>query len=647
MVCSRQSIGWGGLWRLCCLSCQIFGAVRFEPKRSFLDSPRERRCSCAVDFWHIVVKPRRRKTTRTYYRFWKSRWNNESVCDASGLGGFVRRYLSTRSLRITSNFFRCTMYLALHSVLCHCLVKQHSRNEKKKKKICQRVTPVGSTRPRLYGLPKVHKSGAPLRPILSMCNSPQYALSKWLCELLKPVVKYFGSRCVKDTFAFVDSVRKSSLSEEGYMCSFDVVSLFTKVPLLEVIDICADALYRNDDIEMDITILTEDSFRKLMVLATSGVEFSFNDIMYRQVNGVAMGSPLGPALANIFVGYHEKRIPQSEWPELYHRFVDDVFSHFATKDESVTFFHRLNNLHDSLEFTMEGEDDGSLPFLDARVTRSESGMVTSVYRKPTFTGLYTPWDSFSPTIHKINLVRSLNNRAIRICSPSVIGNELKILRNFLLANGYPGHVLDRLITLNPRERFIGPKRCPLIVRLPWLGDVADSLVRKANDAVGRAYFSGEVRAAYNTNRSFNLPKDRIPAQAQSNVIYSFECRHCKCQYVGKTALRLSERISQHVPKHIVDAVKEPEKKRRGRPPKKRENPGEGYQSAIACHLAANRSCVEKYSDSDFKVLSHARNQSHLDVLEALYINVFDPVLCKQKLFVTNLTLFRNARTRNK
>ena len=63
-----------------CPSSQIFGAVRFEPKRSFLDSSRERRCSCAVDFWHIVVKPRRRKTTRTYYRFWKSRWNNELRC---------------------------------------------------------------------------------------------------------------------------------------------------------------------------------------------------------------------------------------------------------------------------------------------------------------------------------------------------------------------------------------------------------------------------------------------------------------------------------------------------------------------------------------------------------------------------------------
>ena len=52
--------------------------------RTFLDSPRERRCSCAVDFWHIVVKLRRRKTTRTYYRFWKTRWNNELRCIGFG-----------------------------------------------------------------------------------------------------------------------------------------------------------------------------------------------------------------------------------------------------------------------------------------------------------------------------------------------------------------------------------------------------------------------------------------------------------------------------------------------------------------------------------------------------------------------------------
>ena len=95
-----------------------------------------------------------------------------------------------------------------------------------------------------------------------------------------------------------------------------MVSLFTNVPLEETIDICADALYRNDDVEPMITTLTEDSFRKLLRMVTSGVEFSFNDIMYRQVDGVAMGSRLGLVLADNFVGYCESKVPEEEWPDM-------------------------------------------------------------------------------------------------------------------------------------------------------------------------------------------------------------------------------------------------------------------------------------------------------------------------------------------
>ena len=122
MVCSRQSIGCrGGLWRSCCPSCQIFGALRFEPKRSFLDSPRERRCSCAVDFCRSGTSSSNHEEERPPEPIagFGSRAGTTN-CDASGLGGFVRRYLSTRNLRITSNFFRCTTYLVSHSVLCHC-----------------------------------------------------------------------------------------------------------------------------------------------------------------------------------------------------------------------------------------------------------------------------------------------------------------------------------------------------------------------------------------------------------------------------------------------------------------------------------------------------------------------------------------------
>ena len=56
---------------------------------------------------------------------------------------------------------------------------------------------------------------------------------------------------------------------------------------------------------------------------------------------------------------------------------------------------------------------------------------------------------------------------------------------------------------------------------------------------------------------------------------------------------------------------------------------------------------ERYSETDFKVLTRGRDKLHLSVLEALYIYVLEPVLCKQKLSVTNLTLFRHAHARNK
>ena len=63
-------------------------------------------------------------------------------CDASGLGGFVRRYLSTRNLRITSNFFRCTMYLAACVTLCTLSLflsnNTHETTKKKKKRLSQR-----------------------------------------------------------------------------------------------------------------------------------------------------------------------------------------------------------------------------------------------------------------------------------------------------------------------------------------------------------------------------------------------------------------------------------------------------------------------------------------------------------------------------
>ena len=92
--------------------------------------------------------------------------------------------------------------------------------------------------------------------------------------------------------------------------------------------------------------------------------------MYKQLDGVAMGSPLGPALANIFVGFHESRLFDNTLkPGVYFRFVDDTFAIFGSELGCDHFQEKLNLLHPALKFTVEKEQNNSVNFLDVLVER--------------------------------------------------------------------------------------------------------------------------------------------------------------------------------------------------------------------------------------------------------------------------------------
>ena len=162
-----------------------------------------------------------------------------------------------------------------------------------------------------------------------------------------------------------------------------MTGLFTNVPLAETIQICADTLYEDDRIVPPT--FPKDIFVQLITATTSYVEFSFNNVMLRQIDGVAMGSSFGPALANIFVGYYKNKLFASNLNTfLYQKYVDDIFSIFTTK-HNVQFFAVLNSLHSSLRFTVEKEKEGVLPFLDVKIEKSSNEFLTSAYRKPIFT----------------------------------------------------------------------------------------------------------------------------------------------------------------------------------------------------------------------------------------------------------------------
>jgi len=115
--------------------------------------------------------------------------------------------------------------------------------------------------------------------------------------------------------------------------------------------------------------------------------------MHKQIDGIAMGSPLCPVLVNIFVGNHESLLFDSTTkPYMYRRYVDDTFAIFKTENDNEIFYNKLNLLHPSLKFTMEQATDGTLPFLEVKIEKDTNKFLISVYRKPTFIGQYTRLD---------------------------------------------------------------------------------------------------------------------------------------------------------------------------------------------------------------------------------------------------------------
>ena len=160
--------------------------------------------------------------------------------------------------------------------------------------------------------------------------------------------------------------------------------------------------------------------------------------MHRQIDGVVMGSPLGPALANILLATKKRNFSISPKG----RYVDDTFAIFNNEEDCNTFLTHLNSLHPSLRFTYEKESNHFLLFLDVLVERHDSEFLTSVYRKPTFTGQYLRWNSFSPEKRKINLIGTLVYRAFMICFKSKLDPELGKIRSILLENGYPKHAIN-------------------------------------------------------------------------------------------------------------------------------------------------------------------------------------------------------------
>ena len=145
--------------------------------------------------------------------------------------------------------------------------------------------------------------------------------------------------------------------------------------------------------------------KKLLTLCTKNVHFSFNNKIYIQIDGVAMGSPLGPVIANIFMVELDTNLV----PKLRVAYVKIAYTFAYVKIGSVEYvLSVLNSFHKNIKFNYNEEQNNTLPFLDVLFIRDGEKLNTTVYRKDTHNDLYLHWNSFTPVSWKRGDIEVVN-----------------------------------------------------------------------------------------------------------------------------------------------------------------------------------------------------------------------------------------------
>ena len=388
------------------------------------------------------------------------------------------------------------------------------------------------------------------------------------------------------------------------------------MPLKETIHIIADHIYSSD--AKIVPTFDKQIFIKLLEIATEGM-FIYKDLLYKQVDGVAMGNPLAPTLANFFLAHLEYKIFLSSmpyYPAFYGRYVDDIFCIFRSNVECDLFLNFLNGLHPNLSFTVEKAND-TLPFLDVEVRLNDSNCETLVFRKETYTGVMLNFDAVAPLKQKAGLIQCMLNRAKRICSSkSLFLTEVRTLKRLFLKNSYSAHFFDKEVDkFNQKMQNTNPPTSADIDQnykynlfIPFIGRASVDFGKKVSARIAD-HFDISVNVIYTTTKVgslFRLKSD-TPLPLLSQVVYKFTCLgDPNTTYIGLCNRFVIERVREHL------AL------------------GRKQLTAVAKHIVSCVKCQQsQLSINDFKIMKKCRTEFDTKIFEALYIKKFNPSINRQ------------------
>ncbi|KAJ8912099.1 hypothetical protein NQ315_005435 [Exocentrus adspersus] len=350
----------------------------------------------------------------------------------------------------------------------------------------------------------------------------------------------------KNTPHFIEKLTTININSTELLVSFDVVSLFTNVPVDKTLSIVRNKL-ENDNNLKDRTKLNVSAFMELLTLCIKTTYFQLENDFYQQDFGMAMGSSLSPIMSNIFMEHFEETYVKSyiNKPKIWWRYVDDVFSIWPHGQDNLTdFLNFLNNIEPTIKFTLELEENNKLPFLDVMISKNteiNSNFQTNVYRKKTNTNRYLNFNSNHHLSIKKGVIKSLYDRAKLVSSNVNFFNQEKDhIKNILKENTYPINLVDRAFLQIENPSHNNQQRQNPVANMTIFPGISEKLKKLGNNF--------NIRTAFKTNNTLRSilthTKPINKEQNEKNCIYQIPCQ-CGKHYIGETSRPLDVRIKEH------------------------------------------------------------------------------------------------------
>ncbi|CAF1285193.1 unnamed protein product [Rotaria sp. Silwood1] len=300
----------------------------------------------------------------------------------------------------------------------------------------------------MYFIPKPHKKGTPLRPILNTIHAATKKISQFLDKLIRPLFDRF----VRQT-TFVDGadlldqlqkyIQKGYFNSSTLFITFDITNLYTMLPQEESLAILAEFLHTHNC--QRVNGLSIDTIIKLARVVLQANAFIYNKKFYRQIIGGAMGSPFTLTLANIFMWKWERQtiLPKLPSHELYGRYIDDVFFTCNQSEDKVKqLLEAANKFHPNIK--LDYKITKSVPFLDVYVENKNGILASSIYHKPSAEPTVVSFLSDHPRHVFRNVIQTALTRAVRYSSTfEIFNNERRAIRLMFLYNKYPSNYINQ------------------------------------------------------------------------------------------------------------------------------------------------------------------------------------------------------------